>query len=219
MTRPHLVLALAAALLVGGQPPAAAADPATVITVGTSIEGGTGLQPGESWPSRLDVRTPATVVDRSLPGGAYTASSADGDNIRKHVDAAIAEDPDLLILGPPVNDLVILADVTPLREAVYAAVRAAEAAGVPVLVMGILPFNDGGAFPAGWWPTLEERRQAFNTWAAAMYGGRFIDLGWVLHETTTWRADNRFFRDGLHPTRVGAALIGEVFPLERLEAS
>lgn len=191
-----------------------------MIIVGTSIEFGTGLAAGQSWPSRLQARTPGwTITDMSKPGGAYTATDETGDDIRAHVDAAIALDPDLLIIGGPVNDLVRLNDITPLREAVFEAVNAATTAGVPVLVMGIFPFTDCAncAFQAGWWPNLESRRTTYNNWAKAMYGQRYVDLSWWLKETATSRGDSRWFRDGLHPYRVGAALIAEAFPTDKLE--
>lgn len=193
----------------------------TVVTVGTSIEAGTWLNAGESWPSRLAQRAPSrTFLDRSLPGGAYTHNDSSGDNLRKHVDAAIALRPAQIILGGPVNDLVSLADITPLRQAVFDAGNAVTAAGIALLVMGVFPFTDGPqppyAFPTGWWPSLEPRRSDYNTWAQQMYGTRFVDLTWCLHETTTWRGDDRWYLDGLHPTRVGAALLAECFPLERL---
>jgi lysophospholipase L1-like esterase len=213
-----VVLLMAVSLL--AVPSIATAGPRVIVTVGTSIEAGVGVQAGESWPSRLDLRTDDTVVDRSLGGGAYTHDNELGDNIRKHVEAAVAElHPDVLILGGPVNDLVSLdlSQIGQLDWAVYGAVSAAYTAGVKrVIVMGILPFTDGGAFTAGWWPTLEQRRTAYNQWAHNMWGANYVDVGWCLHETTTYRADARFFRDGLHPTRVGAALIAECFPLERL---
>jgi lysophospholipase L1-like esterase len=196
--------------------PPASASPTTIITVGTSIEAGVGVNPGESWPSRLDARTDATVTDLSLGGGAYTAPNSVGDTIRKHVEQAIEQHPDVIILGGPVNDLVRLSDVTPLREAVFDAANAVQAAGIRVVVVGIFPFSDGGAFAAGWWPTLEQRRTTYNQWASYMYGNAYVDLTWCLHETTSYRADARWFRDGLHPTRVGDAVIAECFPLERL---
>lgn len=192
----------------------------TVITVGTSIEAGVGQADGESWPQRLAQRAPnLSFTDMSLGGGAYTADNSLGDNTRKHVDAAIALHPDLIILGGPVNDLVQMADVGPLREAVYEAVDAARAQGIRVLVMAIFPFDDGGALAAGWWPNLEQRRSTYNTWCAEMYGPDCVGIDWALHETTSWRADGRWFHDGLHFTRVGAALVAEAFPLDRLELS
>jgi hypothetical protein len=112
--------------------PPAQASPATIITVGTSIEAGVGVNVGESWPSRLDERTDATVTDLSLGGGAYTAPNSVGDTIRKHVQQAIEQHPDVIILGGPVNDLVRLSDVTPLREAVFDAANAVQAAGIRV---------------------------------------------------------------------------------------
>jgi lysophospholipase L1-like esterase len=213
-----VVLLMAVSLL--AVPSIATAGPRVIVTVGTSIEAGVGVQAGESWPSRLDLRTSAQVADRSLGGGAFTHDNELGDNIRKHVDAAVAElHPDVLILGGPVNDLVSLdvSQIGTLNWAVFGAVNAAYAAGVrKVIVMGILPFTDGGAFTAGWWAPLEQRRTAYNQWASEMWGANYADVGWALHETTTARGDARFFRDGLHPTRVGAALIAECFPLEKL---
>jgi hypothetical protein len=189
-----LVLLLLVALFA---PIPAHAAPQVVVTVGTSIEAGVGVAIGQSWPSRFADRCGCHLEDRSLPGGAYTHSNEAGDNIRKHVDAAVAElHPDVLILGGPVNDLVGL-DVSQIGQldwAVYGAVNSALTAGVRrVIVMGILPFTDGGAFSAGWWPTLEQRRQQYNTWARDMWGGNNVDLTWALHETTTYRGDVRWF--------------------------
>lgn len=209
-------VALLAGLLVADTP-SAEAEPLTVITVGTSIENGTGLAAGLSWPSRLAQRAPGhTFTDMSKGGGAWTAPDENGVSLRDHMREAVAAAPDLVIVGGPVNDLVRLTDVGPLRQAVFEEVYAAQQAGVDVLVMGIFPFNDGGAFQPGWWPNLEQRRTTYNSWAAQMYGARYIDVTWCLRESYSYRGDNRWFRDGLHPTRVGAALIAETFPLERL---
>lgn len=194
-----------------------------LVTVGTSRESGA-ADPWPSWPARLDARLGGgQVVDRSLGGGAYTHDDPAGDNIRKHVDAAVAElHPDILILGGPVNDLVSLSleQIGDLNLAVYNAAGAAYAAGVKrVIVLGILPMTDGGpgyAFPTGWWPSLEPRRQVYNTWAHDMWGSSYVDMSAWLKETSTARGERRWFRDGLHPNRVGAALIAEAFPTDVL---
>jgi lysophospholipase L1-like esterase len=181
------------------------------VIIGTSIEDDDSVS---GWRPRLAARLGLDLVDRSLGGGAYTGNNAAGDNLRKHVDAAVAEfPPGTMYLAGPVNDLVILSDVTPLRQAVDAADGAARAAGWRVVGGAVLPFADGqGALQAGWWPNLEQRRTAYNTWAAAHFAGRYVDLTWCLHETTTWRADVRWFRDGLHPNQYGAAIMAEAFP-------
>lgn len=221
MRRALLALALLAGLM--AVPSSAGATPLVVVTVGTSIEGGTGLPFGQSWPSRFAARCGCSLADRSLGGGAYTHDDPAGDNIRKHVDAAVAElHPDILILGGPVNDLVSLSleQIGDLNLAVYNAAGAAYAAGVKrVIVLGILPMTDGGpgyAFPTGWWPSLEPRRQVYNTWAHDMWGSSYVDMSAWLKETSTARGERRWFRDGLHPNRVGAALIAEAFPTDVL---
>lgn len=196
------------------------------VDVGTSIEGGTGLAAGQSWPSRLDARWSGQIVDHSLPGGSFTHPFPDGTTIRTNIDQALAQWPNMdeLIIGGPVNDLVVL-DITQmgdLKWAVYNAVGAAYAAGVDrVVVVGILPFTDctGCAFPAGWWGALEARRLDYNAWAAAMWGVNYVDLSGWLTQTSSTRGDARWFRDGLHLHRIGAALIGEAFPLDALPTS
>lgn len=197
----------------------AGSDCAPVMTIGTSIETGA-LDPWQPWPERLDQRLGGgQVADRSLGGGAYL-HDLDGDNIRRHVDAVIADcPPGVMYLGGPTNDLVStdIDQLGYLLWAVHYADEAAEDAGWRVLGGAILPFTDGGAFPAGWWPALEQRRQAFNSWGAAHFGDRWVDSSWALRETSSTRGDARWFRDGVHLTRVGAALVAEVFPLERLE--
>lgn len=203
--------------------PTAAAAPEAgcgpVVTIGTSLETGA-LDPWPAWPQRLDMRLGGGhVTDRSLGGGSYT-HDIDGDNIRRHVDAVIADcPPAVMYLGGPDNDLVSLNldQIGQLNWAVHYADEAATAAGWRVLGGAVLPFTDGGAFPAGWWPTLEQRRQAYNSWGAAHFGDRWVDSSWALRETTTARGDARWLRDGLHLTRPGAALIAEVFPLDKLE--
>ena len=223
VARLALVVALLVALLVaagGGIALTGAANAAgqVVVVVGTSLENGTGLSAGQSWPSRLAARYAGTIHDRSLGGGAFTRNLSDGDNLRKHIDAAIAElHPNVLVIAGPVNDLVSLSDVTPLRWEVFNAVNAAKAAGVQrVLVTSIMPFTDGNgyAFPTGWWPTLEKRRTDYNSWAKAMYGANYVDQSPWLKETTTARGDRRWYFDGLHPSRIGSALIAETFPIE-----
>lgn len=189
-----------------------------LVTVGTSLETGA-ADPWPSWPQRLDQRLGGgQVIDRSLGGGAYLRD-LDGDNLRAHVDAAIAElPPAVMLLAGPVNDLVHVADTLELRWAVHHADETARAAGWRVLGGAIWPFHDGGAFQAGWWPALEERRQAYNAWAAVHFAGRWVDPGWLLTETTTSRGDARWFRDGLHPLALTAALVAEAFPIDLLEA-
>lgn len=218
--RAAVLVALLVALTVVGIPRAAASGPpcAPTMTVGTSIEAGAG-DPWPAWPQRLDDRAGGDQVgDWSLGGGAYLAA-LNGDTIRKHIDAVIADCPaGVMYLGGPVNDLVStgLDRLGNLLWAVHYADEAATAAGWTVLGGAILPFN-AGAFPASWLPTLDERRQAYNSWAAAHFGTRLVDLSPVLRETTTQRGDARWYRDGLHLTRIGAALMAEAFPLALLE--
>jgi len=184
----------------------------TVVVVGTSIEDADGP---DGWRPRLAARLGIPVVDRSLGGGCYTAADSNGDTIRKRIDEAVGElEPGVMFLAGPVNDLVRLSDVGPLRWAVHEADVAATAAGWRVVGGAILPFHDGPgcAFQAGWFPNLEARRQAYNSWAAAHFAGRWVDLTWVLCETASVRGDRRWFRDGLHPNPLGAAIIAEAFP-------
>lgn len=193
-----------------------------ILTVGTSLEAEEG--PG-GWRYRLDQRMGGgRLVDRSLGGGAWTHPNADGQTIGSRLNAALAElSPDVVFLGGPVNDPVSLYDTSSLRWAVQHGIDACWAAGVRrVVVGGILPFTDGGAFSAGWWPRLEQMRVSFNEWAA--YAGQVEpgveysgDLAAVLAAPGGTRGDARWFRDGLHPNRFGAVLAAEAFPIELLE--
>lgn len=189
----------------------------TIVVCGTSIEAFTGPT---SWRERLDARLGGGRIKAySLGGGAYTRANANGETIRTYVDRAIAEQPPgLMYLAGPVNDLMItyLEAMSDVEWAVHHADVAATAAGWTVLGGAILPFTDGGAFAAGYWPALEQRRQHYNSWAAAHFGSRWVNLGARLAETATARGDNRWFSDGLHPNRFGAAVIAEEFPMERL---
>ena len=229
MTRRLLVvlLLLASALVLpGAGATAEAVAPTVVVTIGTSIPAGTGAgSVSQSWPERLEDLTGLNVVDRSLGGGAYTADNSAGDNIRKHVDAAIVEFADVenkvMILDGPVNDLVRLSidQIGQLNWAVHYADEAARNAGWHVVGQAILPFNDcsGCAFQAGWWPNLEQRRDAYNSWGAAHFAGRWADPFVWLKETGTDRGDRRWYPDGLHPREIGCAVIAEAFPKNTLE--
>jgi lysophospholipase L1-like esterase len=193
------------------------------VVCGTSIEDATGAN---SWVERMAKRLPADriVLDRSLGGGCYTVPFADGDSISKHVQDAITEfasaTDKTMILGAPMNDLMRLTTAeitTKLTQKVFDLTNLLRQSSWRVICMATWPITSGGPFPESYYPALTERRLAYNNWAAAYFGSDYVDLSWYLRETRDWyRADYRFFSDGLHPNSVGALIIGETFPIELL---
>lgn len=201
----------------------------TIVVVGTSIEHGTWLDDPatQAWPQRLAQRAGKPIADYALPGGCWQYPNDAGESIRTRLDAALAEQhPDVVIVGGPPNDFVTTAtaDEGNINWAVQHAIDACMAAGVRrVVLMECFAFNDGGAFAAGWWPRLDGMRAQYNTWAWSagqnQPGVASVGLDWLLTVPNAYstRCDPRWFSDGLHPNRLGAALIAEAFPLDLLE--
>jgi lysophospholipase L1-like esterase len=125
-----LVLALAAAC--GGQPKLARLAPdAVVLAFGDSLTFGTGANPQESYPTRLQALIGRKVVASGVPGEA----SAEG---LARLSSALEEaKPQLVVLCHGGNDLLRKLDDAQAANNIRAMVRLANAQGAQVALIGV----------------------------------------------------------------------------------
>lgn len=126
-----LVLALLAACS-GGQPKLARLAPdAVVLAFGDSLTFGTGANPGESYPARLEALIGRKVVSSGVPG----ETSAEG---LARLPAVIEESkPQLVILCEGGNDFLRKLDEAQAAENLRAMIRVAKAHGSQVVLIAV----------------------------------------------------------------------------------
>ena len=91
-----------------GKQSAATSSAATaehVAVIGDSIESGLGLDPSEAWPALVASDHGWRLDNLSVPGAGFVAQGSDGHDFSTQVDAAIAAQPDLVLIGASDNDL------------------------------------------------------------------------------------------------------------------
>ncbi len=211
MRRLLLVLVLLASfVLTGGAPtvPAAALpnDPIVIAVAGTSIEA---FDPG--WVSELQAMVGGAAIVKSwgVGGAAYAYDNAGVPRIPAHVKARFAAEgaPDVLIVGPPINDLIRSHDTLATRQAVFDLIQWAGARGTVALPATITPFRFDYYAAA----TLTARRNDYNGWVRSQFGYPYvnaaIDFGDVLAAGSF--ADPRFMADSNHPGPRGWPLLAE----------
>ena len=76
-----------------------------VAVIGDSIESGLGLDPSEAWPALVASDHGWRLDNLSVPGAGFVAQGSDGHDFSAQVDAAIAAQPDLVLIGASDNDL------------------------------------------------------------------------------------------------------------------
>lgn len=76
-----------------------------VAVIGDSIESGLGLDPSEAWPALIASDHGWRLDNLSVPGAGFVAEGSDGHDFSAQVDAAIAAQPDLVLIGASDNDL------------------------------------------------------------------------------------------------------------------
>ncbi|MFF9562799.1 SGNH/GDSL hydrolase family protein [Leifsonia sp. NPDC014704] len=90
----------------GKQPATSSATSAEhVAVIGDSIESGLGLDPSEAWPALIASDHGWRLDNLSVPGAGFVAEGSDGHDFSAQVDAAIAAQPDLVLIGASDNDL------------------------------------------------------------------------------------------------------------------
>jgi acyl-CoA thioesterase I len=133
MTRRALAAVLLLLAACGGDSPKLARLPgdAVVLAFGDSITYGTGAQPHESYPARLEALIGRKVVAAGIPGEATTAGLA-------RMSAVLEESkPALVVLCEGGNDFLQKLDEKRAAENLRAMIRLARAQGAQVVLIGV----------------------------------------------------------------------------------
>lgn len=124
---------------------AASAKDLKVLCLGDSLTEGLGVAPDDAWPSVLEkeLRAGAFPGIKLVNAGISGATAASGPGrLKWHLKGE--GKPDVLILELGANDGLRGQDVAAMKKALQEAIRAAKAAGVKVLLAGMMvPTNYG----------------------------------------------------------------------------
>ncbi|HTQ74702.1 MAG TPA: GDSL-type esterase/lipase family protein [Burkholderiales bacterium] len=187
MRRVALALVLALAACSGGQPRLQRLAPdAVVLAFGDSLTFGTGANPGESYPVRLEALIGRKVVSSGVPG----ETSAEG--LARLPGALDEARPQLVILCEGGNDFLRKLDEGQAADNLRAMIRLARARGAQIVLIavpkpGLLPA------PADFYSTVAKEFA-------------------VPHEETALRkilTDNALKSDLVHPNAAGYARLAE----------
>jgi acyl-CoA thioesterase-1 len=180
------LLALVAACS-GGQPRLARLAPdAVVLAFGDSLTYGTGANPAESYPARLEALIGRKVVSSGVPGETSAGGLA-------RLPAALEEvKPQLVILCEGGNDFLQKLDEAQAANNLRAMVRLARSQGAQVVIVAVPK------------PSLLPSPADFYAAVAKEFG--------VPHEETALRkilTDNELKSDAVHPNAAGYARLAE----------
>jgi len=180
------LLALVAACS-GGQPRLARLAPdAVVLAFGDSLTYGTGANPAESYPARLEALIGRKVVSSAVPGETSAGGLA-------RLPAALEEaKPQLVILCEGGNDFLQKLDEAQAASNLRAMVRLARSQGAQVVIVAVPK------------PSLLPSPADFYAAVAKEFG--------VPHEETALRkilTDNELKSDAVHPNAAGYARLAE----------
>jgi acyl-CoA thioesterase-1 len=180
------LLALVAACS-GGQPRLARLAPdAVVLAFGDSLTYGTGANPAESYPARLEALIGRKVVSSGVPGETSAGGLA-------RLPAALEEArPQLVILCEGGNDFLQKLDEAQAASNLRAMVRLARSQGAQVVIVAVPK------------PSLLPSPADFYAAVAKEFG--------VPHEETALRkilTDNELKSDAVHPNAAGYARLAE----------
>ena len=132
LTRAALVLAVLLAACSGGQPRLARLAPdAVVLAFGDSLTYGTGANPGESYPARLEALIGRKVVSSGVPGETSAGGLA---RLPSVLDEA---KPQLVILCEGGNDFLQHLDEKRAADNLRAMVRLVQSKGAQIVLIGV----------------------------------------------------------------------------------
>jgi len=185
--RAALALIVLLAACSGGQPKLARLAPdAVVLAFGDSLTYGTGANPAESYPARLEALIGRKVVSSGVPGETSAGGLA-------RLPAALEEaKPQLVILCEGGNDFLQKLDDAQAANNLRAMVRLARAQGAQVVIVAVPK------------PSLLPSPADFYAAVAKEFG--------VPHEEATLRkilTNNELKSDAVHPNAAGYARLAE----------
>jgi acyl-CoA thioesterase-1 len=186
-----MMLSLAVVLASGAAGRPRAADTLKIVALGDSLTSGHGIGKSQAYPAVLErslreANLPFTVVNHGVSGDT-TAGGV------RRIEAALAENPDILILALGANDGLRGVPVPAVRRNLEQAIEAAQARGVRVLLCGM------DALPLYGWQYTMDFHQIYPE-LAAKYNVPLADM--------------------VHPNAAGArAIAANIFPyLQELAA-
>jgi acyl-CoA thioesterase I len=186
------IVALVAFL--GAFAPAHAAEPVRILAFGDSLTAGYGLSEQDTLPTRLadalnKMGRPVTMIN----GGVSGDTSADGVS---RLDWALADKPQIMILALGANDMLRGLDPKTTRANLEAIIQKAQAAGVEIVLAGMLsPPNLGAEYKAAYDAIYPDLAKAHN----------LLFMPFLLQDVAQDSDLNQ--ADGIHPNGNGVAII------------
>jgi acyl-CoA thioesterase-1 len=193
-TRLTFPVAALLALLMGASAPTLSAEPVRILAFGDSLTAGYGLAEQDALPTRLaealnKMGRPVVMIN----GGVSGDTSADGVS---RLDWSLADKPQIMILALGANDMLRGLDPKVTRANLDAIIRKAQAAGVEVVLAGMLsPPNLGTDYKAAFDAIYPELAKAHN----------LLFMPFLLQDVAQDSALNQ--ADGIHPNGNGVAII------------
>jgi len=195
---------LALALLLAG---AAAAEPLRVVALGDSLTAGYGLaDPAQGLVPQLEAWLTARGADVVVENAGVSGDTTAGGLAR--VDWALGPGTDALIVALGGNDLLRGIDPAASRASLEGILRAAEARGLPVLLVALAaPTNFGPEYKAAFDAIFPELAAGYDTLLAEDFFAGLRAAGADPADPASLAA---FMQpDGIHPNPEGVRLIVE----------
>lgn len=177
-----------------GVPPVHAAEPIRILAFGDSLTAGYGLAEQDTLPTRLaealnKMGRPVIMIN----GGVSGDTTADGVT---RLDWALADKPQIMILALGANDMLRGLDPKNTRANLEAIIQKAKAAGVEIVLAGMLsPPNLGAEYKAAFDAIYPELAKAHN----------LLFMPFLLQDVAQDSDLNQ--GDGIHPNGNGVAII------------
>jgi acyl-CoA thioesterase I len=180
--------------LLGALAPAYSAEPVRILAFGDSLTAGYGLAEQDTLPTRLadalnKMGRPVIMIN----GGVSGDTSADGVS---RLDWALADKPQIMVLALGANDMLRGLDPKVTRANLEAIIRKTKAAGVEIVLAGMLsPPNLGAEYKAAFDAIYPELAKAHN----------LLFMPFLLQDVAQDSDLNQ--ADGIHPNGNGVAII------------
>jgi len=179
-------------LIIGGVP--AAAHMPVILDFGDSLSAGYGLTPEQAFPARLEAALRRQGIEVSVVNAGVSGDTTAGGLAR--LDWALADKPDFVILELGANDALRGIDPSAVRDNLDRMIRKIEAAGVKMLLVGMLAPPNWGA----------EYEKAFDRIFPELAKVHDVPLYPFFLEGVAMKPELNQ-ADGLHPNEHGVAVL------------
>ena len=183
---------------------AAAAGPVTVVALGDSLTAGYGLAPEEGLVPQLQGWLAAAGADVVVQNAGVSGDTTAGGLAR--IDWALGPEAQALIVTLGGNDMMRGLAVAEVRANLEAILTAADARGLPVLLVAMkAPPNFGPAYKAEFDAIYPELAAAHGTLLMPDFFQGFADAGGVMTDPASYAGWMQ--ADGIHPNAEGVKLV------------